>query len=198
MNRKTETIILCEDRQQDYLVRNLLKAKGRLEGKIYPDISPGGDGKAYVRERYPIQLDALRKSNVNAELVVVIDGDSDGVEERQKQLANSCRSRNIDPRKSEDKVAVFVPTRCIETWIYYLNDMKVDGKRVDEQLEYPCKEGKRKLARESDCKPAPQRLAELYRAYRESHTNDKPPPATLPSLLAACQELDRVFGDGHK
>ena len=66
----------------------------------------------FVRDNYPAQLDAIRKHG--GILVVMIDGDNYSIEQRQKQIDEACKRKDVSPRKPSDKVAVFVPMRNIE------------------------------------------------------------------------------------
>lgn len=136
MNRPKITV-LCEDKQHESFIRRFLKKRKR---KIYavPRIGVGA-GDQFVRDNYPAQLDAIRKRG--GVLVVMIDGDNYSLEQRLKQMDDACNQRGIVPRKPNDKVAVFVPMRNIETWLAYL-----DGKDVNETDTYP------RLERERECR----------------------------------------------
>lgn len=105
----------------------------------------------------------------------MLDGDAVGLEERLRSLDESCRERRVEPRRDDDRVAVFVPTWNIETWLAYL----AGEERIDEtRRNYP------RLERPSDCqrhvdalvgmcragalkKPAPPALQAARREYRE-------------------------------
>ena len=63
----------------------------------------------------------------------MIDGDFAGVDARLKALDKECNQTSVAPRDNADRVAVFVPTWNIETWLAYLN-----GETVDENKKnYP-------------------------------------------------------------
>lgn len=75
------------------------------------------------------------------------------------------------PRQPDEKVAIFVPTWNIETWLAYLT-----GQTVTESLpNYP------KLARERDCQPL---VESLYQMCQRGSLRQPAPP----SLEAACVE----------
>lgn len=108
-------------------------------------------------------------------LVVMIDGDHYSIEQRLQQMDRACEQRGVLPRTTSDKVAVFVPTRNIETWLAYL-----DGERVNETNTYP------RLQRERDCKRHVDVLAQMC-----AEKNLRTPVPT--SLEAACHEYDNIF-----
>ena len=106
---------------------------------------------------------------MNIGLVVMHDCDSATVEASRVSLEGSVM------RKEEERIALFFPRRNIETWIHFL--INVD--EVDESKAYP------KLARESECHEAVDRLAEKPE-YRLS--------SRVPhSLRVACAEIRRLF-----
>ena len=167
MNRP-KIIVLCEDKQQEAFIRRFLKKRNRRPYSVQRP--QGGAGDQFVRDRYPAQLDAVRKGG--GALVVMLDGDSYGRDRRQQQLDQECEQRNISPQEPGDKVAVFVPTRNIETWIAYL-----DGQGVNETDAYP------RLERQRECVRHVNVLHEMcMRGQLRS-----PAPA---SLEAACREYE--------
>ena len=105
----------------------------------------------------------------------MIDGDNHGVEQRHRQMDEACRQRRILPRNSDDKIAIFVLTRSIETWFAYL-----DGKRVNETDAYP------RLERQRECSRHVNALAQMC-----AQGNLRTPSPV--SLQAACHEYQRIL-----
>jgi hypothetical protein len=175
MSRKVQLVVLCEDKQHEVFVRRFLNMDGWPTRRLRVEIAPPGRGAAeqYVRERFPIELSAYRtnRNRVAEGLIVMVDGDKLGVNARMGQLDAACRSSNMELRQEGERVAIFVPTWNIETWLAYL-----DGTDVDETKDnYP------RLNRERDCQPL---VNELHRMC-EQQALRKPSP---PSLDAACEE----------
>ena len=135
--------------------------------------SDSGAGDQYVRDKYPEQLDAIRKRN--GILVVMIDGDNYSIAERLKQLNDACTQSGVSPRNTSDKVAVFIPKRNIETWLAYL-----DGERVNETDRYP------RLERERECQ---RHVGVLEQMCSEGKLRTPAPE----SLETACREYNNVF-----
>ena len=178
MNRQTQIIILCEDRQQEVFARKYFEARGIPRRKITPIVCPSGKqaGEQYVRERYGAEVETFRrKQRENRALVVVIDADTQAVTNRLKQLDQQLASDNQPPRLNHERIAIFIPKRNIEPWIAFAR-----GEAVDEETLY------RKLAQESDCVPDVQRLA--------TEICPKGLPANAPdSLHRGCEELKRIL-----
>jgi hypothetical protein len=133
--------------------------------------TPGaGAGEQHVRSRFPVELSEIRRDSVHRALIVMIDGDLIGHDERLRQLESACIAAGVPPRRSVDRAAVLVPTRTIETWFRYL-----DGHEVDERSEYP------KLPRQRDCQRHVNELAAMCGSGLR-----QPAP---PSLQVACDEF---------
>ena len=140
-----------------------LRARGGWEN--------GGSAEQFVRERFARELRVHRTRHVARVLVVMIDGDAEGVRRRMKYLDDACSEANIPPRKADEGVAVFVPTWNIETWLAWLGGETVDENRPD----YP------RLPKESQCDTQVAALVDTCRS-RELR---QPAPG---SLVAACRE----------
>ena len=170
------TIVLCEDQQQQTFIYRFLKRRGWKKHNFRLISVPAGelDGKQHVREKYPFELRALRTATTHTALVVMTDGNGDGIQKRMKQLDEACVRENIEPRNPTDPAVVFIPTRNIETWLAYL-----DGESVDETRQYP------RLRKEGECKRHVTALIQMCSA------NKLRPPAP-PSLQAACEEYAKL------
>jgi hypothetical protein len=173
-----QIVLLCEDAQHEAFARRFLETQGWSTRRIRVEKASRGGGSAeqFVRERFPIELAAYRRAQgrVGQALIVFIDGDSDGVAGRLAQMDAGCNTAGQPPRGAGERVAIFVPTRSIETWFAYL-----DGKTVDEaRSSYP------RLERERDCARHVEELARMCSVRRLR----QPAPS---SLEAACDEYHR-------
>jgi len=145
-------------------------------GNMRVKLSPlgNGSGEKYVRDSFTKELKYYRSRKAKAVFITMIDGDTLGVDGRIHQLRKECEKENIPFRNKEEAVSIAVPTRNIETWIHYLN-----GNDIDEQKRYS------KLDRERSCQPAVDRLVEIC--------DNKEPIRECSSLVAACEEYNKVF-----
>lgn len=174
-----ELVILCEDLQQEVFARHFFIRRGFQRRKIRVRRNPRGQGagEQYVREQYPQEVRAhrSRSSYLSTFLAVVIDADTHPVEHRLAQLDTALVNTSQPTRQTDEKIAIFIPKRNIETWLHYLM-----GETVDEIRAYP------RLTRQSECKPYVEKLTE------EICPSGLPEDAP-PSLHAACDELQRIL-----
>lgn len=175
VSRKVQLVLLCEDLQHESFARRFLKKAGWDTHRLRVEKGPPSKGSAeqFVRTSFPKELIAYRnrKQHVEHALVFFIDGDQRGVAGRLADLDNECKKQGVAPRLPDEKVAIFVPTWNIETWLAYLDDQRV----TESQPNY------RKLARERDCQPLVESLYQMCQRGRLR----QPAPS---SLLAACDE----------
>ena len=147
MSRNVQVVLLCEDRQHETFGRRFLAKAGWTIRHIRVEMAPKGrgSGEQFVRNRFPEELEAYRrrKHRVSVALLVMVDGDNQGVERRVAELDSACRERNIRCRDPGEQVLVFVPTWRIETWFAYLGGETVD----EEKRDYP------RLSRPRECQP---------------------------------------------
>lgn len=171
--RRVQLVLLCEDTQHEAFCRRFLNTVGWETRAIRVEKAPGGHGAAeqFVRMQFPRELRAHRSRPVNQALVVMVDGNSAGIEGRARQLARACREAGVAERAAKEAVALFFPTWNIETWLAYLDGAEVDEGRND----YP------RLVRERQCQGHVNVLVEMCRAGALR----QPSP---PSLGAACEE----------
>jgi len=173
MRRRAQLVILCEDNQHEAFARRMLEKLGWETRKMRVEKCPPGSqsGAQWVRERYPVEVKALRATSVTRALVVMMDADAHEVAEQRRFLADQLAKDGVAPRGDDEPIALVLPRWHVETWLAYLG-----GATVDEAVKYPY------LERESACAPHVDRLAAMCRdgALRA------PAPA---SLEAACLEI---------
>ena len=182
MNRGVQLVVLCEDKQHWAFVKRFLERRGWNARRIRLRVAPTGRGagEQFVRERFPEELGGYRsnRNRVSRGLIVMLDGDAAGLTGRLRSLDESCQARGVAPRRANDRVAVFVPTRNIETWFAWL-----DGEPVDEKKTYP------KLDRPKDCR---RHVDKLVRMCDADALREPAPPA----LRAASKEYKRLCDAG--
>ena len=174
--RRVKIVLLCEDSQQEAFTRRFLKGMRWNTREIRVEKSPSALGSAeqWVREKFPHELIAYRQRRERAAsaLIAMIDADNRDVQDRINEFEEECNSMAIAFRTDGEAVAIAVPKRNIETWIYYLM-----GRQVNEQDDYP------KLERERECKPAVDHLVEL--CHSTGLATDAPQ-----ALAAGCDEYN--------
>lgn len=178
VSRRVQLVLLCEDKQHEAFTRRFLTATGWETRAMRVEKAPGGRGagEQFVRERFPRELKAHRSRSVSQALVVMMDGDSEGVAARLQQLANACRDAGVAERAEHERVMLLIPTWNIETWLAYL-----DGEDVEEG-----KSDYRRLPHERECQRHVETLARMCQLQKLR----EPSPA---SLAAACHEYRTRF-----
>lgn len=186
MSDRAQYTILAEDIQSQVFFRRALLAGGAKPGRIrlLPLPDGNGAGDAYVREQYPPQVRALRRAAAATGLIVQIDADSNSLAMRKAELDKALHGASIPRRTDIDRIALLVPRRNIETWIYALDStLRVDRDvELDEVQSYPKLKG-----RESDCDRAARAFAEHAKKGTEPET-----VAQVPSLRDGLAEWRRL------
>lgn len=161
-------------------------------GRVYLEIAPSGrqSGYDWILQRYPREMRAHRHratkgANLSA-IAVHIDADSGTVEQRHQQLAEALNAAGESARKPEERIAIAVPRRNIETWLYGLS-----GVAVDETYDFKRDPAGRIAA--SERKRCDERIGpaseELHRLTRPKAPT---PPVSMPALVIAVGELRRL------
>ena len=177
--RHVRAVVLCEDLQQEVFVRRFLKTLGWGTRQLRVEKAPPGRGSAvqFVRQTYPGELAAFRRPDTANLLIVMVDGDEQGVDVRLRELQAACEAAGLPNREPGERVLILVPTWRIETWLAYLAGETV----CETKKNYP------RLAGEAECQGHVDALAEMC---RRGHLR-APAPA---SLSAACEEYARLRG----
>ena len=175
MTRRSTVVVLCEDKQQEVFFYRLLRRMGyaRTQITILPYPHGRSDAKAYVRATYARQVAAQRNPKAASDLVTVADADADDTEALRRILDGLLAQH----RQADERIAVFIPKWCIETWVAYLTG----DRAITEETPYP----PRLRGHESDCAPA---VVEYHRMATERRDTG----GRLPSLDASFAEYARL------
>ncbi len=187
-----EVTILCEDIDQERFIREYLICCGLDDRKIKDFGNPKGktikNNNALIVKHYPELIKSYRSRNYrNIAVVVMIDADEDSLDDRMRSLNialdETAGNLNKDPRLSNEKIAIFVPSRNIETWFHYINS-DISGQEYNEITDYKDKKMSTKERIELAKKSARILASEIC-----PHGLDH---ISLPSLRYACRELQRL------
>lgn len=188
-----EVTILCEDIDQERFIREYLICRGWDDRKIKALGNPKGrtikNNNALIVKRYPELIKSYRSRNYrNIAVVVMIDADEDSLYDKMRSLHialdETAGNLNQDPRSPNEKIAIFVPARNIETWFYYINRY-LEDQECNELTDYKNKAMSTK-----------ERIQLAERSARILATEICPlgvDQIDLPSLRYACRELQRLL-----
>ena len=135
---------------------------------------------AHLISRVGMSGDALRISMMNPAgtyaLLVMIDRDTDSQPDPYIDLDQRLTDADLDARGATERIAIFVPKRSVETWVYH--------------LLYP----RRKVEESSDNSKPKHGVSGggCRRAGSEFSSYDPPSTCPLPSLVRGCQERSRI------
>lgn len=132
--RHADIIILCEDRAHENFVRHHLKKRGFNHRQLrFIPRDGSGSGQEFVLQRYAAEVTAYRSQANHLSLapLTVIDADTREVHHIHRRLEERLQNANIESRQMDERIALLVPKRNVETWIVYLQDIS-----VDEQSDY--------------------------------------------------------------
>ena len=142
-------------------------------------IAPPAAGAAsrWVIDQYYNEVQNILKRNSHSStvLIVMIDGDRKTLTERFDELRQKYAKENDDP------VHVFVPCRNIESWFEFLEQGTLD---LTTEFERDYKQ------RYRQAKPSEY----AKKLARKVKTNPKDKNQWPRSLLAACEEWQRIIG----
>lgn len=139
-----------------------------------------------VVEQYPNYVKQYRqdRNKKNMALIIMIDGDDKTFHQRIRSLNQALDERegelNKELRQPDEKIAIFVPTRNIETWFEYINGNNNCNELDDYKNKNLDKKERIKLAKDCATKLAKEMCPQGL------------PPDAPPSLLHACKDLERL------
>lgn len=164
---------------QQQLINKYLRKRGFTNQQIRMLATPAGKSQDvnFVLERYSAEANAQRNKHGSSALVVVIDADENTVQARKSQLDKALRDAGETERTEGEAIALVVPRRNVETWVWHL-----EGNAVDEETNYknnPVRSG-------HSLSGVKLRFADYI------ITGQEPFPPAPPSLQDARAELKRV------
>lgn len=135
-DRVANIIVLCEDQEQQILVRRYLNRLGRRDARFASVVGKNGCGSQYVRKQFPKQVAVCRGTlgkRTGCLLIVMTDADNLTVQAREQTLQNELKSSNFTAVTNEEPIIILIPKWQVETWIKCLlgqlmdeNDMNSD------------------------------------------------------------------------
>lgn len=183
-SRRANVIVLCEDKRTFEFVKCYLAERNFVTGRIRRSrISAGkGSGEQRVRERFGNEVQSFRsKSYQNQLLLVITDSDRYSSEKRTKQLHDQLVKENIEPIGKDEKIGVFIPTWCIESWFLYAYGQQA-GLNADDKNKWGDFARQNKLG-------SSRVIAKRF----HNEVCIKPFADDFPeSLRVACDELDKI------
>lgn len=182
----TKFIILCEDIDQERFIREYLLCLGINNRNITLFSNLKTSNNASVIRDYPKLVASYRqrKNSQDIAIVVMIDADTSSIHHRLRSLHTALNERagelNQDPRLPNERIAIFVPARNIETWYEYING----NRNCNEEDDYK----EKTLSMEERISLAKKSAIILATQICSTGLDDD----AIDSLRHACTELQRL------
>ncbi len=130
-------VVLCEDQEQQILVRRYLSRLGRSDASFRPVAGRHGSGSQYVRTQFPKEVAICRRTLGNRTrclLIVMTDADNLTAPSREKTLHDELAGTGKAPVNQTEPVVILIPKWQVETWIKCLlgQVMDEDDKKSDQ------------------------------------------------------------------
>lgn len=107
--------------------------------------------------------------------MALIDADTKSVQERLGQINSGLEQAGLEKIRDDERIAIFVPKRNIETWLRF-----AENEDVDENIVYP------RLEKPKKCKNA-------VKSYINDICRNGVPQNAPSSIVHACEELAKIL-----
>lgn len=183
MSRVTRIVLVCEGVRDSAFARGFLTSAGVDSRSIDSRINPGGSGHDWVRTQFVEEVANLARFSEGRGVLGLLDEDGQGTGVRQREVANRLQARGLSPISANQGRCLLLPTRNIETWLYWLKARQEKlPVAVDETTDYAIAPpvGSSRLSY-GHCRPAGEHLHTL--------NHIEPPDGCPPILALALSEL---------
>ena len=177
MAQRLRCSLLCEDVEQEKFFRPILE---RLFGRVTVEPRrPGAAGGApFVMARLADLVSKFRRKGREATgLVVVVDGDTFGLDSRIAEVDDVLQRHALTKLSASERIAVCVPCRNIETWELWLCGFE----EIDETRDF------KKLTSGNHAKKAAKAWFDVQGPERA-----KAERARVPALVHARKQIKRL------
>jgi hypothetical protein len=181
MARVCNIVLVCEGWRDSAFARGFLETSGNR--RVHDRRNSRGSGHGWVKSQFVEEVASLTQFSEGRGVLGLIDEDGQGVSVRENEIAEALRKRNLGSLSASEGRCLLLPTRNLETWLYWLKSHQ-NGTLVsiDETADFK-KQPPKGIARidNHDCRPAGEYL------YTLNHTQL---PEECPPML--CKGLAQL------
>jgi len=184
MARKLDCLLLCEDKEQESLIRPILK---RQFSRVHVEPRKPQGGIAFVFQQYArLVKGIIRRYPQEARgLVVVVDGDTAGYPQRLEELDPCLLDAGYERRDiKKERIAVCVPCRNVETWEIWLCGRRDLNESDDYKPDFKAEKRRGAMSSEMALQAWFAQVSEADASAERAH---------LPSLSNGRAELARLY-----
>lgn len=137
MGRVCRIVIVCEDWRHSAFARGFLARAGVDGRNLDPKVNPGGSGHNWVKGTFVDEVANLARFSEGRGVLGLLDEDGMGATTRQREVADRLQARGLNAIDAAGGRCLLLPTRNIETWLYWLTARrKGEAIVVDETTDY--------------------------------------------------------------
>ena len=188
MSRVSKIILVHEGWRDSAFARGFLGAAG-IDGRVIdPRPNPGGSGHDWVKNQFAAEVANLMRFSEGRGVLGLLDEDGKGVAELEHEVEEVLKARSLPPISAQQGRCLLLPTRNLETWLYWLTSQRRgSAMEVDEVTDYKKggPTGNAPRLRDQDCRPAGEALHRLNHA--------QPPQGCPPMLVQALGNLRKFL-----
>lgn len=187
MSRICRIVVVCEDWRHSAFARGFVSQAGVDGRSLDLRVNPGGSGHDWVKGTFVDEVANLARFSEGRGVLALLDEDGVGTAKCQREVADGLLARGLPGIAADDGRCLVLPTRNVETWLYWLTaQRKGEAIVVDEITDYKKNGPPAGTTRieNSDCRPSGEFLHGL------DHSSL---PAGCPSMLKVALPQLRGF-----
>ena len=137
MSRVCKIIPVCEGWRDSAFARGFLEAAGIGARSIDAKTNPGGSGHDWVKTQFAREVANLARFAEGRGVLGLLDEDGQGATARESEVADRLKERGLGAISARDGRCLLLPTRNLETWLYWLTAQRCGfPSTVDEATDY--------------------------------------------------------------
>ena len=187
MGRVCKIVLVCEGWRDSAFARGFLVAAGIDPRTLDERRNPGGSGHDWVKNQFAEEVANLVRFSEGRGVLGLLDEDGRGFAGREQEVSDRLKTRGLPPLAAAEGRCLLLPTRNLETWLYWLRAQKSgQSLSVDEITDFKKSGPPPGVSRitDQDCRPTGEYLHTL---------NHKSPPTGCPPMLSQAVERLREF-----
>jgi hypothetical protein len=154
MARICNIILVCEGWRDSAFARGFLESSGSR--RVHEKRNPRGSGHDWVKTQFVEESAGLARFSEGRGVLGLLDEDGQGASVRESEIEEALRNQNLGSLSPSDGRCLLLPTRNLETWLYWLKShQNGTAVSIDEASNYK-KQPPTGSARveDRDCRPA--------------------------------------------
>ena len=122
MAKVCNIVLVCEGKRDAAFARGFLETSGNR--RIEERRNPSGSGHDWVKSQFVAEVAVLTRFSEGRGVLGLLDEDGQGASAREREIEEALRARNLGSLSGSDGRCLLLPTRNLETWLYWLKSQK--------------------------------------------------------------------------